>query len=123
MAVKPLVMISACLAGLHTRYDGRANQHPPLSELANMVRLAPVCPEILGGLGIPPSPCHFVGGDGAAALRGDARLIDATGVDRTSFFLRAADETRRMVEPVCPDLILFEEGSPSCGIHRVDIEG
>jgi uncharacterized protein YbbK (DUF523 family) len=123
MAVKPLVMISACLAGLHTRYDGSAKPHPRLRELGALAALVPVCPEILGGLGIPRSPCHFVGGDGAAALRGEARLIDATGADRTSFFLRAADETRRMVELVCPDLILFKEGSPSCGLRRVDIAG
>jgi uncharacterized protein YbbK (DUF523 family) len=92
-------------------------------ELANLATLVPVCPEILGGLGIPRSHCYFVGGDGAAVLEGRARLIDKTGIDRTSFFLRAADETRRVVELVSPALIIFKEGSPSCGIQRVDIEG
>jgi uncharacterized protein YbbK (DUF523 family) len=123
MAVKPVIIISACLAGLHTRYDATAKPHPRLMELTNLATLLPVCPEILGGLGIPRSPCYFVGGDGAVVLEGRARLIDKTGIDRTSFFLRAADETRRVVDLVSPALILFKEGSPSCGIQRVDVEG
>ena len=27
------------------------------------------------------------------------------------------------MELISPDLIIFKEGSPSCGIRRVDIEG
>jgi len=123
MASKPPIIISSCLAGLHTRYDGAAKPHPQLREIANLAALVPVCPEILGGLGIPRPPCHFVGGDGAALLLGKARLIDKTGMDRTSLFLRAADETRRVVELVSPAMIIFKEGSPSCGVRRVDIEG
>jgi uncharacterized protein YbbK (DUF523 family) len=123
MGSKPRIVISACLAGLHTRYDGSARPHPQLREMKEQAILVPVCPEILGGLGIPRSPCYFIGGDGAAVLEGRARLIDKTGIDRTSFFLRAAHETRRVLQLVSPALILFKEGSPSCGIQRVDIEG
>jgi uncharacterized protein YbbK (DUF523 family) len=123
MGPKPRIIISACLAGLHTRYDGTAKPHPKLRELVDQATVVPVCPEILGGLGIPRPPCRFVGGDGAALLRGAARLLDKTGMDRTSSFLRAANETLRVVELVSPAVILFKEGSPSCGIRRVDIEG
>ncbi len=119
----PRIIISACLAGLHTRYDGKAKQHPQLREIAERAVLVPMCPEILGGLGIPRPQCRFVGGDGAALLREQARVIDENGVDRTSFFLRAADECMRIVELVSPEIIIFKEGSPSCGVRRVDIEG
>jgi uncharacterized protein YbbK (DUF523 family) len=85
--------------------------------------LVPVCPEVLGGLGIPRLPCRFSGGDGVAVLRGQANLIDAQGTDRTFSFLRGAEETVRVVELVSPNLIIFKEGSPSCGLRRVDIEG
>jgi uncharacterized protein YbbK (DUF523 family) len=121
--MNPLIIISACLAGLRTRYDGKAKPHPQLREIAGRAVLVPICPEILGGLGIPRSPCHFVGGDGAALLRKEARVIDKDGIDRTSCFLRAADECMRIVELVSPGMIIFKEGSPSCGVHRVDIEG
>ncbi len=119
----PRIIISACLAGLHTRYDGEAKPHPRLREIAERAVLVPMCPEILGGLGIPRPQCHFVGGDGAALLRKQARVIDKNGIDKTSSFLRAADECSRIVELVSPGMIIFKEGSPSCGVRRVDIEG
>jgi uncharacterized protein YbbK (DUF523 family) len=117
------VMISACLAGLHTRYDGASRQHPSLELLAEKTVLVPVCPEILGGLGIPRSACNFVGGDGQAVLDGTARVVDRNGIDCTQTFVRSAQEVQRIVELVRPRLIIFKEGSPSCGLRRVDIEG
>lgn len=94
-----------------------------LEALSAKCVLVPVCPEILGGLGIPRLPCRFSGGDGSAVLRGEACIIDTNGTDRTSSFLRGAEETGRVVELIAPDLIIFKEGSPSCGLRRVDIEG
>ncbi len=38
-------------------------------------------------------------------------------------FVQGAEETRRLVELVSPALMFFKEGSPSCGVHRVDIDG
>ena len=117
------IVLSACLAGLRTRYDGSSRPHPLLEALRAKGVLVPVCPEILGGLGIPRLPCRFSGGDGAAVLRGEASIIDTNGTDRTISILRGAEETARVVELISPDLIIFKEGSPSCGIRRVDIEG
>jgi uncharacterized protein YbbK (DUF523 family) len=117
------IVLSACLAGLRTRYDGSSRPHPLLEALRAKAVLVPVCPEILGGLGIPRLPCRFSGGDGAAVLRGEASIIDTNGTDRTVSFVRGAEETARVVALISPDLIIFKEGSPSCGIRRVDIEG
>jgi uncharacterized protein YbbK (DUF523 family) len=117
------ILLSACLAGLHTRYDGSSRPHPMLDGLRSGSLLVPVCPEILGGLGIPRLSCRFSGGDGTTVLRGEAAIIDTNGIDRTSSFLRGAEETVRVVELISPDLIIFKEGSPSCGIRRVDIGG
>jgi uncharacterized protein YbbK (DUF523 family) len=74
-------------------------------------------------MGIPRPACWFSGGDGDAVLRGEARIIDTKGTDRTFSFLRGAEETARVVELISPDLIVFKEGSPSCGIRIVDIDG
>ncbi|MDQ7783970.1 MAG: DUF523 domain-containing protein [Desulfomonilaceae bacterium] len=117
------IIISACLAGLRTRYDGRAFPHPHLDHLAAGWTLVPVCPEVLGGLGIPRPQCRFMGGDGVEVLEGRARILDRTGRDRTSHFVRGAEEVNRVVQLVTPRLIVFKEGSPSCGVRRVDIEG
>ncbi len=120
---RPVILISACLAGLHTRYDGNSKPHPLLGDLATRFVLVPVCPEILGGLGIPRTPCKFFNGDGKAVIQGNARLIDRNGVDRTTEFVRGAEESASVARLVEPDLIIFKEGSPSCGLRRVDIEG
>lgn len=117
------ILISACLAGIRSRYDGTSRDHPCLADLATRAVLIPVCPEILGGLGIPRPRCHFLNGDGRDVFAGRARVIDANGIDRTALFVRGAEETLRIVELTCPDLILFKEGSPSCGLRRADIEG
>jgi uncharacterized protein YbbK (DUF523 family) len=119
----PVIVISGCLAGLRVRYDGGSRPHPLLQFLKERAVLVPVCPELLGGLGIPRVPCHFVRGDGAAVLRGNAQVVDRDGNDRTPAFLRGAEETLRIVALVRPSLIVFKEGSPSCGVRRVDIEG
>jgi uncharacterized protein YbbK (DUF523 family) len=106
------IILSACLAGLRTRYDGSSRPHPMLEILRAKGVLVPVCPEILGGMGIPRLPCRFSGGDGAAVLRGEANIIDADGTDRTLSFLRGAEETASVVELISPDLIVFKEGVP-----------
>jgi uncharacterized protein YbbK (DUF523 family) len=117
------IVISACLAGLQTRYDGTSRPHPRLAQLATWAVLVPVCPEILGGLGIPRTPCNFLGGDGHDVLRGEARIVDRNGTDLTASFVRGATEVLRVVELVSPHLIVFKEGSPSCGVRKVDFGG
>lgn len=117
------ILISACLAGLRTRFDGCARPHRFLSLLLRRATVVPICPEVLGGLGIPRSPCRLFGGDGTRVLAREAQVFDYDGIDRTKAFLRGAWETYRLVEMLLPDLILFKEGSPSCGTRRVDING
>jgi uncharacterized protein YbbK (DUF523 family) len=119
----PRILISGCLAGLRVRYNGASLPHSSLPDLADGAVLVPCCPEILGGMGVPRSPCRFVGGDGRAVLSGAARIFDAQGNDRTAAFVRGAEEALRLCRLVQPHLIIFKEGSPSCGLHRVDIEG
>jgi uncharacterized protein YbbK (DUF523 family) len=122
-SMRPPMLISACLAGLRTRFDARSSPHPRLQDLVSHWLLVPVCPEILGGLGIPRLKCRFQDGDGKLVLQGSARVVNRMGVDCTSHFVRGAEEVKKTVEAVTPRCILFKEGSPSCGVRRVDIEG
>lgn len=121
--MSPRILISGCLAGLRVRYNGVALPHPWLEDLTKRAVLFPCCPEILGGLGVPRSPCRFVGGDGRAVLKGQARVFDNQGIDRTGAFLRGAEEVLHQCRLVQPDLIIFKERGQSCGLHSVDIEG
>ncbi len=110
-------LVSACLCGIHCRYDGRSK---PVDRFVRMLRegkCVPFCPEILGGLTTPREPAFLSGGDGFAVLDGTRRVIlrDVHG-DVTAEFLRGAELSVRYASALNPELIYLKEKSPSCGI-------
>lgn len=48
------VLISSCLLGMKTRYDGRDKKYD-ISFLPAGAEIIPFCPEVEAGLGIPES--------------------------------------------------------------------
>jgi uncharacterized protein YbbK (DUF523 family) len=108
-------MISACLAGCHCRYDGKANAVDALQELVEKGEAVFVCPEQLGGLATPRPPAQIVGGTGADVLDGKARVITDGGEDVTEQFVRGAEEALRMAQLVKAKTAILKERSPSCG--------
>ena len=132
----PEVLVSACLLGRACRYDGdsRAISDSPEADLGAAarrrlglapgppLRLVPVCPEQLGGLGTPRPAAQLVGGDGAAVLAGDAAVRRvADGRDVTAAFVAGA----RRAAAAAPGaaLALLKARSPSCGASRTWIGG
>ena len=59
--MRPRVLVSACLLGVHCRYDGGGAAIPELTELMERCELIPVCPEQLGGLPTPRTPSERLG--------------------------------------------------------------
>lgn len=119
------VLVSACLLGLPTRYDGGSKSHPGVLALFEDPALLPipVCPEQLAGMPTPRPPCSFQQGDGAAILSGQGELQDDQGRSMNEVFLRGAELTARLVEITgCREAIL-KERSPSCGVHQVIRQG
>ncbi len=60
-----MYLVSACLLGLKTRFDGAGFR--PVSDSAVLVplhELIPICPEQLGGLATPRLPAEISGGEG-----------------------------------------------------------
>lgn len=115
------ILVSACLLGLHTRYDGAAREHPGvLAWLRDHDLLpVPVCPEQLGGLPTPRPPCRFVQGDGRTLLDGEGRLQSEDGRDLAPAFLLGARETLRAARACGCRRALLKERSPSCGSRFV----
>jgi len=111
-----MILVSACLLGLCTRYDGGHNRHALLAAPAAAGRVVPVCPEQLGGLPTPRPAAEIVGGDGADVLAGRARVIDCQGADRTAAFVRGAEETLKLARAFPVAAAVFKAGSPSCGV-------
>ena len=109
-------LVSACLVGLCTRYDGRCKpDNRCLRQLEGRCWL-PVCPEQLGGLPTPRTPADLVGGDGHGVLAGHARVIDANGHDVSPEFIRGAEQVLKITRAQDITHALLKSGSPSCGI-------
>lgn len=113
-------LVSACLAGVCSRYDGSNNRHPAVEVLARARRAVPACPEQLGGLPTPRPPAEIVpGGSGSLVLEGKAAVCCAGGQDVTAAFLRGAEQMLLIARLYAPAAVILKEGSPSCGLRRI----
>ena len=115
------VLVSACLLGLPTRYDGAAK---PDRELLEQLRSEghtpiPVCPEQLGGLPTPRPPAEIDRDDGQAVLAGRALVVTLEGRDVTECYLRGADAALRIARLLGCRAAWLKENSPACGVHRL----
>ena len=72
--MKKIALVSACLLGVPTRYDGTGKQNAEVLALSKEYLLIPFCPEQLGGLSTPRKP-EIVG----------ERVINVDGEDVTEF--------------------------------------
>jgi len=117
--VKKRVLVSACLLGLRTKYDGGHNCLQQLSDLPAKAALIPCCPEQLGGLPTPRRPAEIRGGDGHAVLSGTAAVMTADGEDVTRAFCLGAQETLRLAGLLSVQGALLKARSPSCGCGSI----
>jgi uncharacterized protein YbbK (DUF523 family) len=113
------VLVSACLLGLATRYDGGTAANDTLRAFAASHRVIPVCPEQLGGLATPRSKSFFSSGDGQAVLKGRAKVMSESGKDVTENFLRGAKQTTAVARLTGARFAVLKEKSPSCGVLKV----
>ena len=112
-------LISACLLGICTRYDGGCCPVPQLIQLAAQGLAVPVCPEVAGGLPVPRPPAEIVGGDGQAVLDGQARVLTIDGKDVTEAFLSGARQALKTAQRLGIRQAVLKEHSPSCGCRRI----
>ena len=98
-------VVSACLAGVECRYCGGGTPHARVLELVRAGEALPVCPEILGGLGVPRPPCELV--------NGRARTPD--GRDCHDAYRAGADEALRRAREAGCTVAVLKARSPSCG--------
>ena len=112
-------IVSACLVGLCTNYQGKHNALPELVALFNAGELIPVCPEQLGGLPTPRLPAEIVDGCSKSVLIREAKVLQTDGTDVTEAFLRGAAQVLIIARSLGPEYIVFKERSPSCGVHWI----
>ncbi len=110
-----MILVSACLAGINCRYDGKNCRNARIVKLVREGKAIPVCPEMEGGLGVPRNRAEIACGTGADVLDGRSRVIDIAGNDVTDMFIKGAFETLKKAESIRADKAILKARSPSCG--------
>ncbi len=112
-----ICLVSACLVGLCTRYDGQIKAAPDCLAQIKTIHWIPICPEQLGGLPTPREAADIVGGDGKDVLAGRAKVITKQGVDVTAEFIRGAEQVLKIVRLHNISKAFLKARSPSCAVH------
>ncbi|MAG61045.1 purine-nucleoside phosphorylase [archaeon] len=102
-------IVSACLAGINCRYDGKSKPNGKISDIVKKGEAIAVCPEELGGL---PTPRP-------AAEQVKNKVINNKGEDITEQFYKGANLALAIAEENnCTEAILKCK-SPMCGKGEV----
>lgn len=105
------ILVSACLYGECTRYDGKSSalKNPIFSKWKKRGILVPVCPEVLGGLKTPRPRSEI----------SDGRVLNELGEDVTESFEEGARRTLETAEKHDVVFAVLKQSSPSCGCRQI----
>jgi len=117
------VIVSACLLGLRTRYDGGDAFSMEAVVLLEGRVVVPVCPEQLGGLPTPRPRAGISAGSGADVLDGAAEVLDEDGADVTVQFVKGAMDVLQIARLSGAREAYLKEKSPSCGSSVICRDG
>lgn len=119
--MRSIILISACMAGLKTRYDGQTKTNQGILNFLKHKNLTPIpiCPEQLSGLSTPRPAVCFERGDGRDILEGRGEMLNTAGQKMNEIFICGARESLKIAELSGCRLALLKERSPSCGIHEI----
>jgi uncharacterized protein YbbK (DUF523 family) len=115
------VLVSACLLGLPTRYDGKAKRSQAVIDYLQREKLmpVPVCPEQLAGMTTPRAKTAFHSGDGHDVVHGVGSVVSEIGQPMNDVFRRGAQLALQVARLCGCQRALLKERSPSCGVHRI----
>lgn len=112
----PIYIVSACLIGLCTRYDGQLKKSSSCIDILKNKVWIPLCPEQLGGLPTPREAAVLAGGDGHQVLAGTARVLTKSGADVTAEFIQGAKQVLQIASHQKITTVYLKARSPSCGV-------
>ncbi len=116
-----IYLVSSCLVGLKTRYDGVVKVNDQCCRDIAASLWVPVCPEQLGGLSTPRVAADIIGGNGEDVLAGRARVVSRDGEDVTDSFLIGAEQALAIARSHPITAVILKAGSPSCGISKLGV--
>lgn len=100
-----MIAASCCLIGENCTYAGKNNLCKEIKELYKQGEVLPLCPEVLGGLPIPRTPCEIVG----------EHVIDQNGKDKTKEYQLGAKIALEKCLENDIKIAVLKAKSPSCG--------
>lgn len=101
--------VSACLCGFNCRYDGKSKPDERIKKLYDEGRAVPVCPEQLGGLTTPRTPCEIIGG----------RVVSSDGEVRTEAYMKGSHRVLEICKKYSVKKAILKQNSPSCGSSHI----
>jgi len=109
MTKRKMILCSACLLGIKSRYDNKTKPNKKVIRLSKKEIFIPVCPEQLGGL---PTPRE------QAEQRGN-KVITKSGKDVTQNFRKGAKEVLKLAKLFGIKKVILKQRSPSCGCGQI----
>ena len=103
------ILISACLVGDKTKYDGKSNYNPLIKELLEYFELVPFCPEVEGGLSIPRETSEI----------NNDKVLTKSGRDVTHQFNEGAEKAYNICLYLGIKYAILKDNSPSCGSKHI----
>jgi uncharacterized protein YbbK (DUF523 family) len=115
------ILVSACLLGLPTRYDGKTKRSQAVIDYLQRENLLPIpiCPEQLAGMTTPRDKTFFQSGDGQDVLAEQGKVVSVNGQSMNKAFCRGASMTLQIGLLCDCRRALLKERSPSCGVHYI----
>ena len=104
-----IILVSACLLGYNTKYNGGNNYNPLIEKIREKYDIIPICPEQLGGLKTPRVPSE---------IKGD-EVYSKENKNVTSNFLEGSRKVANIALYNRIKKAILKENSPSCGVHNV----
>lgn len=103
--MKERLLISACLLGHNTKYNGKNNYKEEVKQLEEYFDFIIICPEVEGGLKIPRDPSEIIG----------SNVISNKGKNVTYEYTKGAQIALNKAKLNNIKYALLKSKSPSCG--------
>jgi uncharacterized protein YbbK (DUF523 family) len=108
-----MIIVSACLAGIKCRYDGKDNLVPEIQKMVLEGKALPLCPEELGGLPTPRISCEI------RKINGRNSVVSEKGEDLTREFQTGVDKVAKIAQILDCKTAILKSRSPSCGSDQI----
>ena len=108
-----MILVSACLLGINSKYDGTNNYLEKLDEYLKGEEFIFMCPEQLGGLCTPRNPSEI------KYVDGKRKVFSNDGVDVTEKKKKGAQEVLNICKKYNIKKAILKSGSPSCGYGKI----